>query len=212
VSAHRVKPDRLRYWWSESRKRTAVMSERDGSTRRCPPLTQAEVSTTARRWITRPGGSTLTTKNDLHDQSLHADVAHTALLMQLQYPLGPMQIVAAGETERFFKVFLMIWDSDDLERRRCDPIKPTTHLPRDFLLRIYDLPTQALAMSNWTKNGACFARSLHRRRSIRTLFPQIAEAPLYFYSTNASSAGIRKLADQCNETGQKTRLFAPFCA
>lgn len=99
-------------------------------------------------------------EDDLHDQSLHADVAHTALLMQLQYPLGPMQPVAAGDTERFFKVFLMIWDSDDAERR-----------------------------------------SLHRRRSIRTLFPQIAEAPLYFYSTNASSAGIRKLADQCNSTG-----------
>ena len=87
-------------------------------------------------------------EDDLHDQSLHADVAHTALLMQLQYPLGPMQIVAAGETERFFKVFLMIWDSDDLERRRCDLIKRTTHLPRDFLLRIYDLPRQALAMTN----------------------------------------------------------------
>ena len=36
---------------------------------------------------------------------------------------------------------------------------------------------------------------------IRTLFPQITEAPLYFYATQADSASIRTVADQCAETG-----------
>ena len=36
---------------------------------------------------------------------------------------------------------------------------------------------------------------------IRTLYPQITEAPLYFYATQADSASIRTVADQCAETG-----------
>eukprot|EP01045_Picozoa_sp_COSAG04_P010028 COSAG04_NODE_602_length_12195_cov_7.867560_1_plen_113_part_00 len=44
-------------------------------------------------------------------------------------------------------------------------------------------------------------QSLSRRRVIRTLFPQITEAPLYFYATQADSASIRTVADQCAETG-----------
>ena len=44
-------------------------------------------------------------------------------------------------------------------------------------------------------------QSLSRRQVLRTLFPQVTEAPLYFYSTNASSGGIRKVADQAAEAG-----------
>ena len=44
-------------------------------------------------------------------------------------------------------------------------------------------------------------QSLSRRRVIRTLYPQITEAPLYFYATQADSASIRTVADQCAETG-----------
>ena len=44
-------------------------------------------------------------------------------------------------------------------------------------------------------------QSLSRRRVIRTLYPQITEAPLYFYATQADSASIRAVADQCAETG-----------
>lgn len=99
-------------------------------------------------------------EDDLHDQSLHAEVAHVSLLLQLQYPLGPFQSLRPGDTFASFKSWLSLFDSDDVERQ-----------------------------------------SLSRRRVVRTLFPQITEAPLYFYATQADSASIRAAADQCAETG-----------
>lgn len=99
-------------------------------------------------------------EDDLHDQSLHAEVAHVSLLLQLQYPLGPYQSLRPGDTFASFKSWLSLFDSDDVERQ-----------------------------------------SLSRRRVVRTLFPQITEAPLYFYATQADSASIRAAADQCAETG-----------
>ena len=42
-------------------------------------------------------------EDDLHDQSLHAEVAHVSLLLQLQYPLGPWQLLHPGETFASFK-------------------------------------------------------------------------------------------------------------
>lgn len=80
--------------------------------------------------------------HDHFDQSLHADLGATALLLQLQYPLGPHQPIAPGGNFSFMTAYLTVYDSDDFERQ-----------------------------------------SLSRRRVIRTLFPQVTEAPLYFYST-----------------------------
>ena len=97
---------------------------------------------------------------DLHDESLHADPGATALLLQLQYPLGPWQPIAPGGSFTFLTGFMTIFDSDDFERQ-----------------------------------------SLSRRRVVRTLFPQVTEAPLYFYSTDASSTGVRHVADQASELG-----------
>ena len=98
---------------------------------------------------------------DLHDETLHADNAFTALLLQVQYPLGPWQPLHPGARPfGFFRVFLTLFDSDDFERQ-----------------------------------------SLSRRRILRTLFPQVTETPLYFYSTNATSAGIRRVADQAAAVG-----------
>ena len=42
-------------------------------------------------------------EDDLHDQSLHAEVAHVSLLLQLQYPLGPWQPLHPGGTFASFK-------------------------------------------------------------------------------------------------------------
>lgn len=51
-------------------------------------------------------------------------------------------------------------------------------------------------------------QSLSRRRVVRTLFPQVTETPLYFYSTDASSAGIRRVADQAHATGFEAILLS----
>jgi hypothetical protein len=99
-------------------------------------------------------------EDDLHDQSLHSEVAHDSLLLQLQYPLGPWQPLPPGGSFASFKSWLSVFDSDDGERQ-----------------------------------------SLARRRVIRTLFPQVTEAPLYFYATRADPASIRAVADQCAATG-----------
>jgi hypothetical protein len=99
-------------------------------------------------------------EDDLHDQSLHAEVSYTALLLQLQYPLGPWQPLSSSASFVSYKAWLTIFDSDDAERQ-----------------------------------------SLSRRRVIRTLFPQVTEAPLYFYATKADSASIRLVADQCASVG-----------
>lgn len=90
---------------------------------------------------------------DRHDDSLHADDSSLALLLQIQYPLGPWQPIVSGGRFDFFTTYETIFDDDDDERH-----------------------------------------SLARRRVVRTLFPQVTEAPLYFYSTDASSAGIRRVA------------------
>jgi hypothetical protein len=79
-------------------------------------------------------------EDDLHDQSLHSEVAHDSLLLQLQYPLGPWQPLPTAATFSSFKSWLTLYDDDDDERQ-----------------------------------------SLSRRRVIRTLFPQVTEAPLHFY-------------------------------
>ena len=97
---------------------------------------------------------------DEHDESLHADLVGTALLLQLQYPLGPWQPIAPGSSFTFMTGFMTLFDSDEYERQ-----------------------------------------SLSRRRVVRTLFPQVTEAPLYFYSTDASSVGVRHVADQAAELG-----------
>ena len=110
-------------------------------------------------------------EDDLHDQSLHADVSHVALLLQLQYPLGPWQPLKSGEIFASFKSWLTIFDDDQAERQ-----------------------------------------SLSRRRVIRTLFPQVTEAPLYFYATRADSSSIRTVADQCAATGFGVQGSAfPLC-
>merc|ERR1712110_1278718 len=56
-------------------------------------------------------------EDDLSDQSLHADGAYSGLLLQLQYPLGPWQPVAAGEVFSSYKTFMTIFDSEDAERQ-----------------------------------------------------------------------------------------------
>lgn len=43
---------------------------------------------------------------------------------------------------------------------------------------------------------------------MRTLFPQTTEAPLYFYTTNATSAGVRHTADQAAQAGFEGMLLS----
>ena len=107
-------------------------------------------------------------EDDVNDQSLHANLAVTTLLLQLQYPLGPWQLLAAnGGAYRFMTMFFTICDTTEAERQ-------------------------------W----------LTRRRVMRTLFPQVTESLLYFYSTNATSAGIRRVAAQAAEVGFEAMLLS----
>ena len=53
----------------------------------------------------------------MHDQSLHAALAHDSLLLQLQYPLGPWEPLAPGATFRTFKAWLTLYDSEETERQ-----------------------------------------------------------------------------------------------
>eukprot|EP01048_Picozoa_sp_COSAG05_P014590 COSAG05_NODE_1668_length_4309_cov_3.260570_4_plen_111_part_00 len=53
----------------------------------------------------------------------------------------------------------------------------------------------------WSDTDDAERQSLSRRRVIRTLFPQVTEAPLYFYATRADSTSIRTVADQCAKAG-----------
>jgi hypothetical protein len=107
-------------------------------------------------------------EDDVHDQSLHADRARNALLLQLQYPLGPWQLLPPlGEPYKFMTMYLTICDTTETERK-------------------------------W----------LTRRRVVRTLFPQVTESLLYFYSTNATSAGVRRVAAQAAAVGFEAMLLS----
>ena len=107
-------------------------------------------------------------EDDEHDQSLHADRARNALLLQLQYPLGPWQRLGPqGGAYKFMTIYLTICDTTETERQ-------------------------------W----------LTRRRVVRTLFPQVTESLLYFYSTNATSAGVRRVAAQAAAVGFEAMLLS----
>ena len=54
---------------------------------------------------------------DQHDETLHADVGSVALLLQVQYPLGPWQPIAPGESVEFFTLYLTLFDADDALRQ-----------------------------------------------------------------------------------------------
>eukprot|EP01048_Picozoa_sp_COSAG05_P014591 COSAG05_NODE_1668_length_4309_cov_3.260570_5_plen_113_part_00 len=79
-------------------------------------------------------------EDDLHDQSLHAEVAHVSLLLQLQYPLGPWQPLAPGENFASFKSWLTLFGTQIIHLNTCFTSPALLGLSLSCLLLLSPMP------------------------------------------------------------------------